>query len=222
MIFSSSPAKIQNQLQQITHQVENPNSPFRQQQQAAINNATNWITNGKGYVSFTRGDDGGFSEILVMDTPDIATATKVWRWNNGGLGYSSTGYNGPYTTAITQDGSIVADFIAAGTLNAALITVQNLSANSITSGTLKSSNGSLTFDLNTGTFQSSGSNASMKFYNGVLTITDGGSIILYNSDGVGYSLSVGSDGYFKLPECSYLGYHLRWKAINGVPVLSHD
>lgn len=223
VIFSSSPAKIQSQVTQIANQISNPNSAFQQQQAAAINNATNWITgtNG-GYVVINKNDQGQPYEILIMDQPTTATATKVWRWNNGGLGYSSTGYNGPYTTAITQDGSIVADFITAGTLNAALITVQNLSANSITSGTLKSSNGSLTFDLNTGTFQSSGSNASMKFYNGVLTITDGGSIILYNNDGVGYSLSVGSDGYFKLPECSYLGYHLRWKAINGVPVLSHD
>ena len=44
------------------------------------------------------------------------TATKVWRWNSGGLGYSSTGYNGPYSTAVTMDGQIVADFISAGTL----------------------------------------------------------------------------------------------------------
>lgn len=56
------------------------------------------------------------NEILIMDTPDKATATKVWRWNSGGFGYSSTGYDGEYGTAITMDGAIVADFITAGVL----------------------------------------------------------------------------------------------------------
>ena len=56
------------------------------------------------------------NEILIMDTPDKTTATKVWRWNSGGFGYSSTGYNGTYGTAITMDGAIIADFITAGVL----------------------------------------------------------------------------------------------------------
>ncbi len=56
------------------------------------------------------------NEILIMDTPDKDTATKVWRWNSGGFGYSNTGYSGPYNTAITMNGAIVADFITAGVL----------------------------------------------------------------------------------------------------------
>lgn len=56
------------------------------------------------------------NEILIMDTPDKETATKVWRWNSGGFGYSSTGYHGTYGTAITMNGAIVADFITAGIL----------------------------------------------------------------------------------------------------------
>lgn len=90
--------------------------------EGAINNATNWITGGRGgYVIFQKNANGQPDEILIMDTPDINTAKKVWRWNQGGLGYSKTGYNGPYTTAITQDGKIVADFIAAGTMLANII-----------------------------------------------------------------------------------------------------
>ncbi|MFR4340047.1 MAG: hypothetical protein DBX91_14045 [Subdoligranulum variabile] len=139
VIFSSSPAKIQNQLQQITHQVESPNSPFRQQQQAAINNATNWITNGRGYMVAVKDADSNWIELCSLDTPDISTAKNVWRWNNAGFGHSGTGYNGPYTTAITQDGSIVADFITTGTLNAALATVINLNASNINTGTLNAS-----------------------------------------------------------------------------------
>lgn len=56
------------------------------------------------------------NEILIMDTPDKETATKVWRWNSGGFGYSNTGYDGEYGTAMTMDGAIVADFITAGVL----------------------------------------------------------------------------------------------------------
>jgi len=144
VIFSSSPAKIQSQVTQIANQISNPNSAFQQQQAAAINNATNWITgtNG-GYVVFQKNDQGQPYEILVMNQPTIDTATKVWRWNNGGLGYSSNGYNGPYTTAITQDGAIVADFITAGTLNCALLKVINLVAQGVQlTGEFTAKNGS--------------------------------------------------------------------------------
>lgn len=90
--------------------------------QQYINSATSWITGGRGgYVIFQKNANGQPDEILIMDTPDINTATKVWRWNQGGLGYSKNGYNGPYATAITQDGKIVADFITAGTMLANII-----------------------------------------------------------------------------------------------------
>lgn len=141
VIFSSSPAKIQNQVKHLAQQIENANSPFRQQQQTAINNATNWITGAKGgYVVINKDEQDQPYEILIMDTPDISTAKNVWRWNQGGLGFSSSGYNGPYATAITQDGSIVANFITTGVLNAGLITT----------GVLKSENEKSYFDLNSG------------------------------------------------------------------------
>ena len=90
--------------------------------QQAIQNATNWITGGRGgYVIFQLNADGQPDEILIMDTPSVETAQKVWRWNQGGLGYSKSGYDGPYETAITQDGAIVADFITAGTMLANII-----------------------------------------------------------------------------------------------------
>lgn len=111
--------------------------------QQAVENATNLITgtNG-GYVVIKRDASGRPYEILIMDQPTIDTATKVWRWNNGGLGYSSTGYNGPYTTAITQDGSIVADFVTSGTINADLVNIINLIVNHVVS-----QNGSYSLDI---------------------------------------------------------------------------
>lgn len=90
--------------------------------QAAVDNATELITGGLGgYVYIKPNANGKPEEILIMNTDNINTATKVWRWNVNGLGYSSTGYSGTYGTAITMDGQIVADFITTGTLNANLI-----------------------------------------------------------------------------------------------------
>lgn len=162
VIFSSSPAKIQSQVTHITQQIENPNSAFQQQQQAAIGNATNWITgNNGGYVVFRRNAEGQPYEILIMDQPTIDTATKVWRWNNGGLGYSSTGYNGPYTTAITQDGAIVANFLTTGTLNCALLNVINLVAQGVElTGNFRTTSGNLFADLWAGVFKIGRNNGS--------------------------------------------------------------
>lgn len=86
----------------------------------AIANATALITgNEGGYVVMHDGDGDGYpDELLIMDSDSVETATKVWRWNKSGLGYSSTGYNGSYGLAMTADGSIVADFITTGSLNA--------------------------------------------------------------------------------------------------------
>lgn len=90
--------------------------------EAAAANASAWITGNKGgYVVLRRNADGQPYELLIMDKPTIEEATKVWRFNKSGLGYSSTGYNGTYGLAMTQDGQIVADYITTGTLSANLL-----------------------------------------------------------------------------------------------------
>ena len=108
----------------------------------AAENATQLITGNKGGYVVSHSSTGASEpdEILIMDTPSIETATKVWRWNNSGLGYSESGYPGPYTTAWTIDGAFNADFITAGTI----------SANLIKSGLLRSLNGTTTMDLDSG------------------------------------------------------------------------
>ena len=96
----------------------------------SILDATNKISgNEGGYVVIhdTNGDSKP-DEILIMDVEDIALATKVWRWNKEGLGFSynaaGNAYAGPYRTAITADGKINADFITTGTLSAERIAVE--------------------------------------------------------------------------------------------------
>lgn len=99
------------------------------------------------------------NEILIMNTKDINTATKVWRWNNNGLGYSSTGYNGTYKTAITADGKIVADMMNTGTLSA--INIQNLTKTFVMD--LSSGDGAQFYNNNLLAMAMSGN--SLKFYN---------------------------------------------------------
>lgn len=99
--------------------------------QATIDKVTNLLTNALGgYVVKRNG------EILIMDTEDINTATKVWRWNLNGLGYSKTGINGPYETAMTMDGHIAGSFISAYSIDVNQVKAnfgQNLDLSSNTS-----------------------------------------------------------------------------------------
>ena len=88
--------------------------------QTAISTAASLITgHSGGYIVLNPTEQP--QEILILDAPTLDEAINVWRWNSGGLGFSSNGYAGPFTTAITADGKIVADFILAGTMSANLI-----------------------------------------------------------------------------------------------------
>ena len=144
--FGDARTNIADTISNNARQLEQtPTTSFMAQ---AITRATELITgNLGGYVILNDTDNNGEpDEILIMNTPDISTATKVWRWNASGLGYSSTGYAGPYGLAMTSDGEIVADYITTGTLNADLIkagTIEDAGHNStidMTNGAAKMKN----------------------------------------------------------------------------------
>lgn len=83
----------------------------------AIKKATDLITgNSGGYVVLY--PPSRPAEIMIMDTEDVTTAKNVLRINKSGIGFSSTGIDGPYETAWTLDGDFNAKFITAGTLRA--------------------------------------------------------------------------------------------------------
>jgi hypothetical protein len=106
----------------------------KSEREKAIDKATELITGGLGgYVVISPNDETGYpEEILIMDTDSKLTANNVIRLNKNGIGFSTTGYSGRYTTAWTIDGSFVADFITSGTLNADIIkagTLQDVARN---------------------------------------------------------------------------------------------
>lgn len=109
----------------------------RSAMEEAINQATDIITgNAGGYVVWHDSNgDGKPDEVLAMDTMDINTAVEVMRFNKNGIGLSVSGYAGPYITAATARG-FVADAITTGNLDAARVTIQNLTASMIHGGKL--------------------------------------------------------------------------------------
>lgn len=99
------------------------------------------------------GADGGYvvmdpsenpSRILIMDTADKNTAKKVWQWNLNGLGYSSTGINGPYETAMTMDGHINAKFLTGEIITGLKITCNDFN---MTGGTIDVETSSSTYSV---------------------------------------------------------------------------
>lgn len=70
-----------------------------------IDRATGVLDAGtRGHVVINRNAEGYANEILFMDTESPATATNVLRINMNGIGFSSSGYTGPYYQAWTLDG----------------------------------------------------------------------------------------------------------------------
>ena len=90
--------------------------------QEALARSTKLIQGGLGgHVIINTDGDGKPNELLIMDTDDTKTASKVLRINMNGIGFSTKGYEGPFSTAWTIDGVFNADFINAGTIRANLI-----------------------------------------------------------------------------------------------------
>lgn len=105
-----------------------------------IKYATDLITGATGgIIRINMGGNGKPAEFLILSNGDIATAQRVFRLNENGLGFSQNGYNGPYETAITYDGHLVADVIAGNKISGVALesteSGNNVSQALITSGT---------------------------------------------------------------------------------------
>lgn len=89
----------------------------------------------------------GENEIFILDRIPKEQAKNVWRWGLGGLGFSSSGMEGPFTIAMTQDGKINADFITTGSLNVSRINGLNGEITSV----VQSNNNTLKSEINNNT-----------------------------------------------------------------------
>ena len=84
---------------------------------SAVGNATEMLEGGKGgYVRYVI-ENGQTREILFLSSPNLEEAKYVIRINSAGIGFSRSGYQGPYTNAWTIDGKLSADWIQTGMLS---------------------------------------------------------------------------------------------------------
>lgn len=127
---------------------QTPTEGFMRQ---AINHANSLLSGGLGgHVVINRNANGEPNEILIMDTDNKDTAVNVIRMNVNGIGFSTTGYDGDYTTAWTIDGHFNADFIKAGTINAIDITGSHITGALMEGSTARFGQGNLRTELKYG------------------------------------------------------------------------
>lgn len=216
--FGAARTNIADTIASNTKAVENAAS------KAYVNESSQLITgNLGGYVILDDSDgDGKPDQILIMNTDNKATATQVWRFNKGGLGYGSS-YSGPFNDiALTADGKINASRIVTGTLTANVIKAgvlsdaQGNSSIDMTNGSANLKNFraketlSLVDDSNTTReyigYNSVGGSSFIQYsQNGTQTAvissatTDGGQLRLYNPSGTQVvNASAASEGQLRL------------------------
>lgn len=108
----------QGKYQNLVEQLEQGRQ-VAQRLQSAIDNATAMMTGSKGGYKVTEYDENGlWLRDLYMNAPSKEQATMVMQINMNGIGFSDSGYDGPYKTAWTIDGQFVADCIVSGSMSA--------------------------------------------------------------------------------------------------------
>lgn len=152
--------------------------------QSAIDRSTDLISGGLGgYVVINKNADGQPEEILVMDNADKTKAVNVIRINKNGIGFSKSGYNGPFSTAWTIDGAFNADYITSGIISAVNINGVNISGSNVNGTNINGSN----ITGSTITTQ----NSSNSYYK--LVMDDGGLTYTDSSDGTESSIEMGKN-----------------------------
>ena len=125
--FGNFTQKLSNLMSTISNNTQTAITEANQNLQVTLNEELQqaqdkiWNALGSSYVIY-EGD-----KILIVDTVPKEDATNVIMINNGGIGFSQTGINGPFQSAWTID----------NVLNMEQINVINLTANLIKGGTLK-------------------------------------------------------------------------------------
>lgn len=104
----------------------------------AVTDATERITGADGgYIKYHFNAQGEPTEMLIMNSDDEDTATKIWRWGINGLGFSAdSGEN--YTSAFTVDGQgrgyLNTQFILASAISSAMIAAGAITTDKLDAG----------------------------------------------------------------------------------------
>jgi len=132
--LASQIVDIESGMSSLSQQIDRARSDVTDELHEYVLQQTALITGGLGgYVVFNPNNEAP-QEILIMDTPDISTASSVMRLNKNGIGFSTSGYSGPYATAWTINGVFNADYIGAGHISGAYIKAHTLDASLLTVG----------------------------------------------------------------------------------------
>lgn len=113
-------------------------SKLEQEFQNELDKMTKAITGASGGHVVLNPSQNPQELLILIDSDQIETATKLYRFNSAGLAYSSNGYNGPYSAGfLGADGKLVINNV----------TARSISANLIRTGTIISYDGSTYFNL---------------------------------------------------------------------------
>lgn len=95
--------------------------------------------------------------ILIMDTASLSTAKNVIQMNKSGIAFSTSGQNGPFTSAWTIDGIFNAKWIQTGILSGNNLQI-NLDTGEVTfvKGTIRNAELTFLIDITTGQIASRG------------------------------------------------------------------
>ena len=108
-----------------------------------------------------------------MDNADKTKAVNVIRINKNGIGFSKSGYNGPFSTAWTIDGAFNADYITSGIFSSVEINGVNIRGSNVIGSSVTTQN------------------SSNSYYK--LVMDDGGLTYTDSSDGTESSIEMGKN-----------------------------
>ena len=120
-------------------------SKLEQEFQNELDEMTKAITGASGGHVVLNPSKNPQELLILIDSDNIETANKLYRFNSAGLAYSSNGYNGPYSAGfLGADGKLVINNV----------TARSISADLIQSGSIVSEDGQMLINLNRSTILS--------------------------------------------------------------------
>ena len=124
--LSCVPDTIQTSIKSAVSNQTQENEKMKTSYEERLAMVTAMLTGAFGSYPYSNG-----SELFMLDDPDPAKAQIVWRWNINGFGKSSTGIDGPYTTAMTFDDQFITNVINAMVIRGELIEAGSVQAGAI-------------------------------------------------------------------------------------------